>query len=121
MDGTANVVDCCAENTMTTTYSDPGVPVGDPSLLRSNSAGGAIGYPIDRGASFVMALQFTNQGPQGVAQLTYGNPDDPTDPVYRRGVLGFSNSELRTLYFLPQQVTATGIEPVTVSGFDEDF
>lgn len=121
VDGTANVVDCCAEHTMTTTYADPGVPVGDPSLLRSNSAGGPIGYPINRGASFVMALQFTNQGPQGVAQLTYANPDDPTDPVYDRGVLGFSNSELRTLYFLPQQVTATGIEPVTVSGFDEDF
>lgn len=118
VDGTANIVDCCANDTMTTTYSDPGTPVDGSSLLRADSAGGPIGYPINRGASFVLALQFTNQGPQGIARLTYGNPDDPSDPIFGKGMLGFSNSELRTLYFLPQQVTATGFEAVTVSGSD---
>ncbi|CAN5584760.1 hypothetical protein BH24ACT5_BH24ACT5_24950 [soil metagenome] len=118
VDGTANIVDCCANDTMTTTYADPGTPVDGSVLLRADSAGGPIGYPINRGASFVMALQFTNQGPQGIAQLTYGNPDDPSDPIFDKGMLGFSNSELRTLYFLPEQVTATGFEAVTVSGSD---
>ena len=89
MDGVANIVDCCAEHDDARARSPtPATPVNDTTSLYSLPDGG-IGYPISRGASFVMALQFGPDGPEAEAFLTYGNPDDPADPAYRAGLEAF--------------------------------
>ena len=40
------------------------------------------GYPVNRGSSFVMALEYTAQGPRAQAFLTYSQSGDPASPLY---------------------------------------
>jgi acyl-homoserine-lactone acylase len=118
IDGAANIVDCCSEVTSTGPVPVNGERVNDTSTLRQggNGADGA-GYSISRGASFVMTLQYGSDGPVAEGFLTYGNPDDPTDPAYRAGLEAFSAGSWRPLRFTADDVAAieTG-EAVEVSG-----
>jgi acyl-homoserine-lactone acylase len=53
-----------------------------------------------------MTLQFGPDGPVAEAILTYGNPDDPSDPAYRAGLEAFSTGEWRPLRFTESDVAA---------------
>ncbi len=114
-DGVANIVDCCAEGSDLGPTADPGAPVNDATYL-SDVPGAGIGYPIERGASFVMALQFGPDGPVAEGLLTYGNPDDPADPAYRAGLELFSAGEWAPLAFTADDVAAATVESATVTG-----
>lgn len=111
----ADVVDCCAELETFCPTPDNGTPLDDTTTLRSGLPGHIAAYPISYGASFVMALEFTADGSVAEVFLTYGNPDDPSAPAYRAGLEAFSTGTWRPLAFTPEAVTATGIEPVTVT------
>ncbi len=78
-EGIANVVDCCARGGSSTA---PGAlnPTFDPDAAFATTP---LGYPVTRGTSFLLTVQFTAAGPQAGAFLTYGQPDDPTDPRFR--------------------------------------
>ena len=43
------------------------------------------GYPINSGSSFVMALEFTDDGPRAMALLTYSQSGDPDSPHFTAG------------------------------------
>jgi acyl-homoserine-lactone acylase len=100
-EGLANIVDCCSEVTGLGPVPSNGENINDSSYLTD-----LPGYPISRGASFVMTLQFGPDGPAAEAILTYGNPDDPSDPAYRAGLEAFSAGEWRPLRFTESDVAA---------------
>lgn len=114
-DGVADVVDCCSERTSLQPTADAGTTVVAGSQLQ-DVPGAGIGYPIERGASFVMALQFGPDGPVAEAILTYGNPDDPTDPAYTVGLEDFSAGEFQPLAFTDDAVAAATLTSQTVTG-----
>ena len=53
-----------------------------------------------------MTLQFGPDGPVAEGFLTYGNPDDPSDPAYRAGLEAFSAGEWRPLRSRREDVAA---------------
>ena len=72
VEGVANIVGCCADTTTMGPIPDTGDWVNDTSWLHD-----LPGYPVSDGSSFVIALEFTTDGPVAEGFLTYGNPDDP--------------------------------------------
>jgi acyl-homoserine-lactone acylase len=40
------------------------------------------GYPVLHGSSFVMALEYTRDGPRALAFVTYSQSDDPSSPQF---------------------------------------
>jgi acyl-homoserine-lactone acylase len=119
-DGTTNIVGWSGAS-----------PILDPSLLareRVRVAPGAdlsvvtdgdtttTGYVINNGTSFMMALAYTDDGPQAKAFLTYGNTSDRSDPAYTEATQRFSDKEWRTVLFRADDVAAGAIETTTVRG-----
>jgi acyl-homoserine-lactone acylase len=111
-DGVANIVDCCSERSSLMPGPDTGERLNDRTTLAQIDDVG-IGYPVERGASFVMALQFGPDGPVAEGFLTYGNPDDPTDRASRAGLEAFSAGEWAPLAFTEADVNAV-TETVTI-------
>ena len=94
-EGIANVVGCCAGGGSSTmpdvlrpTYADKGGYATDP-----------LGYPVTNGTSFLLTVQFTDNGPQAAAFLTYGQPDDPRDPRFRSQTELYAAKDWRTVAF----------------------
>jgi acyl-homoserine-lactone acylase len=59
----------------------------------------ADGYPINRGTSFVMALEFTDDGPRALALLTYSESGDPESPHFTDQTRLFSEKRWRPVLF----------------------
>lgn len=74
------------------------------------------GYVINNGTSFMMALAYTDDGPQAKAFLTYGNTSNRSDPAYTEATQRFSDKEWRTVLFRADDVAAGAIETTTVRG-----
>jgi acyl-homoserine-lactone acylase len=55
------------------------------------------GYFVNTGSSFVMALQYTDQGPEARAVLTYGQSDNPENPHFVDQTQQFSAKQWRTV------------------------
>ena len=108
IEGVANIVDCCSDETTLGPIPDYGRQVGEQTLLTD-----LPGYVVSDGASFVMALEFTDAGPVAEGFLTYGNPDDPDAPAYRLGLEAFSAGEWRPLLFQPDDVASVSAMDIT--------
>jgi len=116
IEGTANIVDCCAEHsTLWPSDAPNGTQVRAESELRAMPDKG-FGYGISRGSSFVMALQYGPDGPVAEGFLTYGNPDDPADPAYRAGLDAWSAGEWSPLAFTDDAVAAAAVSSTVVTG-----
>jgi acyl-homoserine-lactone acylase len=77
------------------------------------------GYVVNYGSSFVMALQFTPDGPRARAFLTYSQSDDPTSPYYSDQTRLFSDKQWRTILFDEEAILDDpGLELERVSGSD---
>ncbi|GMU07873.1 acylase [Corallococcus caeni] len=75
------------------------------------------GYPINNGSSFVMALQFTDAGPNANAVLTYSQSGDPKSPHYADQTLLFSQKKWRPILFTDAQIAGdANLAETTVSG-----
>lgn len=92
-EGVTNVVSYVPNDT--TMEPDPEVkPLVEGSrLLRED------GYPVNRGTSFIMALEFTGSGPRAMALLTYGESGDPASPHFTDQTELFSRKEWRPVLF----------------------
>ncbi len=64
------------------------------------------GYPINRGSSFVMALEYTTQGPHAQAFLTYSQSGDPASPLYYDQTELFSAKKWRRILFTEAEIKA---------------
>jgi len=101
-DGVVNIVDCCSG------YVSPS---GGPAVGRPPGPG----YPITRGASFVLTVELRLDGsPLAFAVLTYGNPDDLTDPGFSAGSRRFAAEQLRHVAFIRADVIRGTRECVVV-------
>jgi acyl-homoserine-lactone acylase len=99
VDGTASIVGCC---------SDAGTlaPKGDPGTFADAQYFSDLGYPVTTGNSFMMALQFTPEGPVARAVLTYGQPDDATSPDFVSQTQLYSAGTFRAVRFEAADIAA---------------
>jgi acyl-homoserine-lactone acylase len=74
------------------------------------------GYPITTGTSFLMALEFTDQGPRAQAFLTYGQSGDPESPHFIDQTRLYSTKSWRPILFDERDILADpGLEEMTVT------
>jgi acyl-homoserine-lactone acylase len=96
-DGIANFVNF-APNTTTLE------PTPAPQRVRGSRFLTREGYPINRGTSFLMALEYTDKGPRAQAFLTYSQSGDPTSPQFLDQTLLFSEKKWRPIRFTEQEI-----------------
>jgi acyl-homoserine-lactone acylase len=77
---------------------------------------GETGYPVNNGTSFLMALAFTEDGPEARTFLTYGGSEDRSNPDYTAATERFSDKEWRAVPFTQDEVEEATTEVVTVRG-----
>jgi acyl-homoserine-lactone acylase len=116
LDGTTNIVGWST-----------GASILDPTLLETEHetlvpgsslarVGGETGYPINNGTSFLMALSFTDDGPQARVFLTYGESEDRSEDAYTEATDAFSAKEWRDVAFTDAEIEADLVDTLTVRG-----
>jgi len=110
LEGAISIADCCSgANTL--------APKGDPGDNIDGRYFTSKGYPVTFGNSFVMAMEFGADGPDARAILTYGQPDDPSDPNFTAQTKVYSGKSLRDVLFTPEEIAAGAVgDTVTVTG-----
>ncbi|MGH9212342.1 MAG: penicillin acylase family protein [Acidimicrobiales bacterium] len=115
-DGTTNVVTTSGRPSS----MDPDIPEITAGTFATGSALGEVGdragYGIDYGTSFLLALAFTDDGPQARAFLTYGNTDDRSSDVFTEVTQSFSDKAWREVPFATDDVEQAAASVVTVRG-----
>lgn len=106
-DDSPNIATCCG------TRSSLLAPASEVDLesYRSYNTDGTM--PILYGASFVMALEYTPDGPSAQAVLTYGQPDDPTDPAFGSQTEIWGAMAMRPVRFTADDIEAHAVAPQT--------
>jgi acyl-homoserine-lactone acylase len=77
-----------------------------PATVAPRSGLTPDGYAINNGTSFLMALSFTDDGPEAYAFLTYGNTGDRTSPLFVSQTERFSQKDWRRILFTEDEVAA---------------
>lgn len=77
---------------------------------------GGTGYPVNFGTSFLMALEFTEDGPEARTFLAYGDSEDRSDPDYGAATRRFSDKKWRDVPLTDEEVEDATVEVVTVRG-----
>lgn len=109
-EGVSNVVGFSGNGTT----SEPGIARGERV---EDSALTTSGYPVSNGTSFLYALEFTDDGPQAAAFLTYGQTGDPTSPFFVDQTRRFSDKDWRPIRFTEEDVeNDPALRTYTVSG-----
>ena len=96
----------------TTTQDQPEVPdsLVDGSTLTPD------GYPIAHGTSFLMAVHFTDDGPDARTILTYGQVGDPELPAFLPGMKAFAAKDWKQVRFTRADILEDpGLEVTEVS------
>lgn len=98
-----------------------GVPVSPKSsILHADLLGPdgevseELGYPITFGTSFLLAVEFTADGPLARSFLTYGNVADRSDPSYTEVTERFSKKNWKPVLFRPEDVEENAESTITV-------
>lgn len=110
-EGVTNVVSD-SRTSASTTQDQPAWPdrLVDGSTLTTE------GYPISYGTSFLMAVAFGDDGPEGRTILTYGQVGDPTSSEFTAGVEAFAAKEYKPALFDAADIEADeGAEVTEVS------
>ena len=91
-------------------------PEGVLNQARPRDAGGPLiegsrrlteaGYPVAGGSSFVMALEYTNDGPRAMAILTYSQSDNPDSEHFADQTELFSKKQWRPILFTGKAIAA---------------
>jgi acyl-homoserine-lactone acylase len=93
-------------------------PFAPNSSLATTSDGttSTVGYRINNGTSFLMALEYTDDGPRAKSFLTYGNTADRDDPAYTEATQRFSDKAWRDILFREQDVAEATTDTLQVRG-----
>ena len=75
----------------------------------------SYGYPVFHGASWLMALEFTESGPQAEAFLTYGQSHDPESEHFVDQTRLFSKGEWRPVVFTEAQIEADLVDTIELT------
>ena len=106
IEGTASVVDCCANSNVL-------APEGDPGTFTDGRVFTSRGYPVTFGNSFMMVVSFGADGPTARAVLTYGQPDDPADPRFSDQTKIYASGQLRPVLFTADQIASDPVAATT--------
>lgn len=98
-EGITNVVGFGANRTTLEPGSNPAKVKGSRNLTKD-------GYPITVGTSFIMALEYTANGPRAQAFLTYSESGDPASPQYYDQTELFSAKKWRKILFTEAEIKA---------------
>ncbi|WNG34861.1 acylase [Archangium violaceum] len=101
VDGVTNI---CGYDASSNTSLEPTTPRG--TVLDSSTGLTQDGYVINSGTSFLMALEYTDNGPRARAFLTYGQSADPASDLYRNQLKRFSEKQWRPIAFAEQDIAA---------------
>jgi acyl-homoserine-lactone acylase len=74
------------------------------------------GYPVVHGSSFLMALEFTAEGPRAKAFLTYSQSGDPLSPHFTDQTERFSQKQWRPVLFREAEIRKNISRSYTVVG-----
>jgi acyl-homoserine-lactone acylase len=74
------------------------------------------GYPVLHGTSFLMVVEYTDDGPRAEAVLTYGQSGDPAAEHFIDQTLLYSRKEWRPVLFQDDQIRRDVRREYTVSG-----
>ena len=99
-DGLTNVVDFSQPGNTTEPLTTPGATIVSGSDLRVE------GYPIDRGTSFLMNVDFTGDTPAAWAILTYGETEDRSSPLFTVQTQRFSDKDWRQVAYTDTEIDA---------------
>ncbi len=117
VDGTTNVV---ASSALPGTILDPALTERKTEQLVAKSAlyrmDGETGTPVTFGTSFLMALDFTKDGPRARAFLVYGETEDPENSGFTSATEAFSAKKWRDIEFTESDVKAGTTGTLTVRG-----
>ena len=93
-------------------------PITTASGLATTSDGerSTTGYRINNGTSFLMALEFTDDGPRARSFLTYGNTADRSAPDYLAATRRFSDKDWKDVRFTAYDVAAAASSVTEVRG-----
>jgi acyl-homoserine-lactone acylase len=75
----------------------------------------SYGYPVFHGASWLMALEFTESGPKADAFLTYGQSHDPESEHFVDQTRLFSKGEWRPVVFTAEQIKADLVDTIELT------
>jgi acyl-homoserine-lactone acylase len=98
-DGIANFVNFAPNTTTLEPFAAPERIAGSRFLTKE-------GYPVNRGTSFIMALEYTPQGPRAKALLTYSQSGDPASPLFHEQTTLFSAKRWRPILFTDAEIEA---------------
>jgi len=99
-EGAVNIVDYSRDNT-TVLPKIPRAPVVNAATRLTED-----GYLITYGTSFVMALEFTDDGPRADALLTYSQSTDPASPHFADQTRLFGEDGWRAIRFSEADIAA---------------
>jgi len=86
------------------TTLEPDVPVAP--LVEGSRYLRTDGYPVNRGTSFIMVMEFTDSGPRAKALLTYSQSGDRESPHFSDQTELFSRKEWRLVLFRTEDIEA---------------
>jgi len=96
---------------------DVGDALFEHILLRQLDDQGAAknGYPINYGASFMFALEFTPAGPEAAALLTYSQSHNRNSEHYSDQMQQFSQQQWRPVFFTEEEVANNTLETLIIT------
>jgi acyl-homoserine-lactone acylase len=77
-----------------------------PEPLVKGSTLTAVGYPINYGTSFLMAVELTDEGPRARTILTYGETGDPELPGFSSQMEDFAQKRWKPVRFTQADIAA---------------
>ena len=86
------------------TTLEPDVPVAP--LVEGSRFLRTDGYPVNRGTSFIMVMEFTDSGPRAKALLTYSQSGDSESPHFSDQTELFSRKQWRPVLFRAADIEA---------------
>lgn len=101
VDGVTNI---CTYDSGLNTSLEPSTPRG--AVLDQETRLSADGYVVNTGTSFLLALEYTENGPRARAFLTYGQSADPSSNLYRNQLQRFSQKQWRPIVFAEQDIAS---------------
>ena len=81
-------------------------PMDEPKLVKGSRTLTERGYPVVHGSSFMMVMEFTEQGPQAKAFLTYSQSGDPKSPLFTDQTELFARKAWRPVLFEEKAIAA---------------
>jgi acyl-homoserine-lactone acylase len=72
-------------------------------------------YPVNNGNSWVMAMEFGEDGPEARAVMTYSQSEDPASPHYADQSVLYSDGQLRDIRFTEADIAAHTVETLQLT------